>query len=294
MYHIIINPEAGKGRSVKAVAPMEAVLKEKGIDYKLSYTEYPGHAIELTKLAVEQGCSRVISIGGDGTLREIAQQLVHTDIPLATIPAGTGNDFAKTIKVPNDYDSAAGIAVSDDIHTIDVLKASQGVCINIACIGLDAYAVYHAAKYKRWLRGIAAYFAGFLTAFIKFKPVELAITMDDGEPVKGRHTLFVVANGMYYGGGFKPVPMASLQNGYIDMMQVVPLGRLKIIPLLAKYVKGTHVGSPVCSFHQCKKIRIESEQGCIMNIDGEIYTVHEEEFTVMHSALKIVAPLEEK
>lgn len=292
MYYVIINPEAGKGRAMKAVQPVEQVLKDNGIEYTLMYTQRHGHAIELCQHAVSQGCDRVISIGGDGTLREVAQQLVHTDIPLATIPAGTGNDFAKTIKVPSDYKQAARIAISDDIYAIDVLKSSDGICINIACIGLDAQAVYNAAKFKRFLKGIAAYFAGLVVSFVTYKPVELTLSIDDGEEVQTKQTLFVVANGMYYGGGFKPAPMASLQNGYIDVLQTLPLPRRKIIPLLLKYASGKHVGSPEFSFSKCKKISISAPGGYVMNIDGEIYIIEEEEFTVMESALKIVAPLE--
>lgn len=293
MYYVIINPSAGKGRAKKAAEPVERVLSESGIEYRLVYTEEPKHGTLLAAQAVEEGCDRVIAVGGDGTLREIAQALLHTDCAMGIIPAGTGNDFSKSLGIPKDFVKAARIAVSEDIHTIDVMDSGNNICINIACVGLDANAVYYAGRFKRFLKGLPAYLAGFVVSFLRYKPIEMRITIDDGEARQVRQTMMVVANGIYYGGGFKPVPMADLQNGHIDLMFTQNLSRWRIMKLLPGYVKGKHVASDACYFEQCQRITIEVGEEHLLNIDGELIPFRKETFSIIPAALKVVAPLNE-
>ena len=97
MIFAICNPAAGHGRSKKIGEMVDQYLSQKNIPYRMVYTCHPGHAAELAAEGRKMGAQMVLSIGGDGTSFETAQGLMHTDTPMGIIPAGTGNDFIKTI-----------------------------------------------------------------------------------------------------------------------------------------------------------------------------------------------------
>ena len=106
MYEVIVNPAARNGQAKEIGQEAERYLKEKQVDFIIRYTEYPGHATELARDAASRGVETVIAMGGDGTVCETAAGLVHTNTSLGIVPAGTGNDFIKTIGTPRQWKEA--------------------------------------------------------------------------------------------------------------------------------------------------------------------------------------------
>ena len=89
MRYFIVNRVSGNGRGLVRWSKVESVLKEKGIPYRVAFTERPGHATELAREAVKMGVRAVVAVGGDGTVNEVGNGLVKTDVPLGYIPAGS-------------------------------------------------------------------------------------------------------------------------------------------------------------------------------------------------------------
>lgn len=289
MIVVIVNPEAGKGRAQRVLGLVCDVFDRQGASYEVWFTRRPGHATELARKAVEEGCERVISVGGDGTVREIAQGLVGTGCPLGIIPAGTGNDYGKTVGLSPDIETAAQDALAPHMRDVDVIDMNGAICINIASVGLDAEAVYNASKFKRVLRGLPAYLAGFLLGFIRYKPVRLRLRVDGGEEQDMQKTIFVIANGRYYGGGFQPVPEAEVDNGRIELMHAQPLKRLELLGLLGRFARGKHAGHPAVAFSSCQTLEIKLPKPTHLNVDGEIWDVEQMEFSLRRAALRLVA-----
>ena len=118
MLYAICNPTAGNGRAKKAGLRIENILKEKGIPCRFLYTERPGQATDLARQAVEAGAKTVLAIGGDGTAFETAQGLLGWECALGVIPAGTGNDFAKTLGSPLTPEEALEFVLSHPVVSV--------------------------------------------------------------------------------------------------------------------------------------------------------------------------------
>ena len=98
--HFIVNPAAGGKSCIRRFGSIQAHLDQRGIDYSVVYSEYPGHATLLAQQAIVAQRDCVVAVGGDGTVREIAESLLHTGIPMGILPMGTGNDLIRALGVP--------------------------------------------------------------------------------------------------------------------------------------------------------------------------------------------------
>ncbi len=270
---VIVNPIAGKGRAKELLPDIQAFLTQAGIPYFVLVTKCPGDGIACAKQALANGCERVLSVGGDGTAREIAEGLCGSTCTLGIIPAGTGNDFARTFSLPPDVKSALKVAVFGDAKPIDVFSTNHGIYINICSIGLDSDAAYNATKVK-WLTGRLCYLFGAIFAVLRRKIYRYTLSLDDQKEIEQRNLLTAFCNGRYYGGGFHPVPDADPSDGWIDVLTVEPMGRLRTLPLLAKYRKGTHIYHKKAHLQKAKAIRIRSSETLCINLDGELIHAH--------------------
>ena len=177
MYYIIFNPTAGAGRSVKAMQRVEQHLKESGVTYEMATTQYARHSMELAAAAVGKGYDGILSVGGDGTLLEIAQVLKGTDETLGVIPAGTGNDFRQAIGVPRDPVEALRVALRGKKKRVDVgILDDDKVFLNVAGTGFDVEVIKYTEKVRRITTGGLAYYLGIVMSLFAYKHVNLTIT----------------------------------------------------------------------------------------------------------------------
>ena len=157
----IVNPVAGqgKGSAINAIAHIEEYCTDNGINYRILKTAYRGHATLLAQQAVNSKIKydAVISVGGDGTLLEVANGLVGSDILLGILPAGTGNDFARTIGVKPAFQDALRFIFKNGNRLIDVGGLNDGFFVNVASIGFDAEVAHDILKYKKFFPSRAAY-----------------------------------------------------------------------------------------------------------------------------------------
>jgi diacylglycerol kinase family enzyme len=137
MIFFIINIKSGsKSTSSKA----QLIQKLNKIENSsLHFTEYSGHGGELAKLAISQQATKIIVVGGDGTINEVASELIHTKIPLGIIPIGSGNGLARHLNIPMDFKSALNKALHGENRSIDSLTWNQKPFFCTAGIGFDAY-----------------------------------------------------------------------------------------------------------------------------------------------------------
>ena len=169
---------------------------------KQAYSEYPGHSIKLAKTAVGKGYKGIVSIGGDGTILEIAESLKNTNETLGIIPAGTGNDFKFAVGIPQDTQIAAlDIIFKGHSKCIDIGLLNDKKCfLNIAGTGFDVEVVKNMNRVRRFFTGSAAYYIGIVMSLFGYKIAELTLTID-GKIIKRTALLVAAANGQCYGGG---------------------------------------------------------------------------------------------
>ena len=165
-------------------------------------------------------------------------------------------------------------------------STDSGIYINSCSVGLDSEAAYNASKMHN-VAGSVSYLLGALWALIRRRICKCELSIDDGPKQKQSNLLTAFCNGQYYGGGFRPVPSADPQDGWMDVLTVDKMGRLQAIPLLAKYKKGTHVGHKKTHICKAKKISLTSKQLLCINLDGEIMHSHTLNLSLIPQALLI-------
>lgn len=269
----IVNPVAGKGYALKVGKIIEDVCIEKGIDYKIHYTNKPKEATKLTKLyAYGLEPTLIYSVGGDGTLCEVVNGIVNSNAMLGIIPSGSGNDFVKVLPT-----------LGEGIHKIDIGKVNDQYFTNIASIGIDAEVASNVSLMKEkglprsWL-----YNASILYTLSKFK--SQTITYND---TSKRITLIAICNGRYYGGGFGIAPNALIDDGQFDIYLADAMPKIYIPGLLLKLKKQTHESSPRIHKYNASSISIDSEKQMVCNVDGEIIKDNHFDFEIQKKAVTL-------
>lgn len=270
MYDVIINEHAGSGRAARAGELVRQTLSSLGIEYRVHYTQCPGHASALAQKAMDEGAERIIAVGGDGTAMEAAQPLAGTGVILGIIPAGTGNDFARMLGISSDIGLATRQAVLSAAKRVDAIRVGDRLFLNVASFGMDIDVVRNTERFKRIVRGMAAYMLGIFASLVARRTTRVDISFDGG-PYESREALMVViGNCQYYGGGIRVLPMASPYDGFMDVMVVEKITRLKIISLLARFVKGRHTDLPICTFKRCHIMDVHPAGQLEINMDGDL------------------------
>ena len=288
MYTFIVNPVAGNGKTIKCMDKVDEYLNHRQIPFEVVYTKEPGHATELAKkLGATGEVKAVVAVGGDGTVAEVAAGLLGTGCPLGIVPAGTGNDYRRSLDIPDDTVNALDTILSDKIKHADTVKINGRTFLNIVTVGFDVEVVRRATKYK--LFGEASYtFAAIDRAF--FAKQSRAKIIIDGKEEEKDFLLFAAGCGAYYGGGMNPLPGADPYDGLLDLCLIDKVSTLKILSLMPKYKIGAHSDLPMAHFSRAKNIKIISEMPLSVNADGDVLPpIHELEYQIEPGNLAVLS-----
>jgi len=234
----IVNPAAGANSSRRKWAIILDLLKHLGLHFEYQYTEGSGHAIELAKKAASDGYDRIVAVGGDGTVNEVANGILNSqnakDAVLGIISTGTGGDFVRSAGIPRDYVKACSTLsspgrLSIDVGIIEYFKKGQKLrryFVNTAGIGLDAAVVENTEKIPKYFGGTIPYLMGLVRTLLSYKNKHVIIR-SGGNIDKQRVVSVIVANGGYAGGGMHFAPLAKLDDGLLDTVIVGDMGKLE-------------------------------------------------------------------
>jgi YegS/Rv2252/BmrU family lipid kinase len=219
---IIINPISGRhGRrtnvAVERREVAERVAKEIGIAAEILITQRAGHAREVAAELVRRGVDRVIAWGGDGTVNEVAGPIISSATALGIVPSGSGDGFARGLRIPRQPDAALRLALTAPPQPIDVGYLGARHFLNIAGAGFDA-AVGEVFNRRR-KRGALRYVMTALSLVWRYGPRECTLELDQ-QSLTGEPFLIVLANGREYGNGVIIAPDASFTDGRLDALIV--------------------------------------------------------------------------
>ena len=296
---VIVNPVAGAYSTRRKWPIISKLLKGIGLTFDFQYTEGIGHAIELARAAASDGYRFLVAVGGDGTVNEVANGILHSTgaarTALGIISTGTGSDFIRSVGIARDFHSACSALTSSRRLAIDVGvveyqsqgKTLQRFFVNAAGVGFDAAVVKETERLPKYFGGTVPYIAGLLrTLFIyKNKPVVVRV----GDEVENHRVLNVaVANGGYLGGGMHIAPQAELGDSLLDMVMVGDMGKFELIKELPTVYKGTHINHPKVRMKKATHIAIESPETVLVYADGELLGECPASFWIKPAALSIV------
>lgn len=287
----IINPVAGQGKALKVWSTIQEKVFSLGFKVDTVYTKYTGHATTLASHAVQQGYELVLAVGGDGTMHEVVNGLAYTDTTFGVIPAGTGNDFGRSLMLPKDPVEAVKVIAAGKTKYIDLGRYDGHYFLNMGGFGIDAD-VAHRVNGTRILRGHLAYLAAALKVFMVYKSY-IAEIIIDGNKIKTDTILVSVGNGQFLGGGLHMLPQAVLDDGLLDIMIVEKMPRLELIKRFPSLYKGTHLMIPKCHFYRGREVIInlpEPKENVFAQVDGQEISGFPLHFGIAPQALKVFIP----
>jgi diacylglycerol kinase (ATP) len=268
MWALVINPVAGQGKGTTVGTYVAGWLSQRKIDYTIvtgnSSIALGDHLSAFIQKFPDT--SGVIAVGGDGLLHNILQCLVPAQIPLAVIPAGTGNDFVRTLGWDLDfYDAQLQAVTSLQPTSIDLGLVDGEWFAAILSTGFDSV-VNEKANTMSWPKGPMKYNAAIAIELPRFKPRHYEITLDD-RTISTEAMLIAVANGRSYGGGMLVCPAANITDGLFDVMVLHPVSTVEFIKVFPRVYAGTHASHPAVEIVRSRTVRIESK--AVAYADGE-------------------------
>ncbi|MBT8189450.1 MAG: diacylglycerol kinase family lipid kinase [Bacteroidia bacterium] len=257
-------------------------------DYEYQETEYKGHAIELSALAVKDDFDIIVACGGDGTVNEVAQSLVNTDKVLGIIPAGSGNGFAMYIGLGRNSKKAIQILNEAEPRRIDSCKVNEKFFLNLAGVGFDALIAYKADSGKK--RGLQMYLGMISKEMIKFKAEHFKVEIDDGT-IEGKFTTIAVANAAMYGYNFTVAPSADLSDGLMDVVFVHKAPLLRTLSASWRMLNNSLNKSKLVSVKRSKKVVISTENPYYLHLDGESFSFERPlRFEIIPDSINVLFP----
>lgn len=263
---LIINKYAGHQEGAKAVDIVIPYLKQQNRLVEYAYTDHPGHATELAKKAVQEDFHLVVAVGGDGTVNEVAQGLIGSNVPMGIIPMGSGNGLARELGISMNMKKSAGTLVDGKNLQLDVCKLNGQRFLCTSGIGFDAMIAEKMSKASS--RGFLKYVQLVIQESISFKPVPVRMKID-GNPIQEQIFLVTFANATQFGNNAFIAPGASMTDGLIDVVIVKKFTKiwmpffafalfLKLIPRL-----------PFVACYKAREINLEKADTPYFHFDGE-------------------------
>jgi YegS/Rv2252/BmrU family lipid kinase len=286
---VVVNPAAGGGRAgrvwprvLKAIGPCECAVSER-----------PGHVETLTRDFLRAGFTRIVAVGGDGTLYEAVNGFFNGGLngaggaALGIVPAGTAADFARLLSIPLNASAAAQRLLHASPRPIDVgciaLAGSTRCFVNVASVGLGAEFARRVAQWRFPPRGRFRYLAATLAAVASMEPPRLEI--DDAPARPYLH--LAIGNGRYAGGGINLCPLALTGDGELDVTLIGPVSVLEAARSLRLLYGGRIHSHPAVRHMRVPSIAIRG--AALVEADGEVCGALPATFSVLPRALRVLA-----
>lgn len=293
--HLFLNPAAGRGRAGKRQARILALLGEPGFRVEVHRSRAVGDLEELVRRCVDEGGTRIVVAGGDGSIHEATNGIMRAQAgaALGVIPSGTGNDFAKASDIPLDWELATrnlAQRIADDTASrgIDVGKINDRFFANGAGIGFDAKVTQIARSYRLPIGDLVYLLAIFRGMLDGIATPRMRIAAGD-TIWDGPLTLANIANGPWIGGMFHIAPGARNDDGVFDLLIAAPVSRLRIMSLLPKLMTGRHMGEKEIVHEPVSHVVVECSEPVPSHLDGEVQPLQKRfEIELLARALQLI------
>lgn len=302
-WFVIVNPISGSGKGLDDFPLISKLLRDNDIRCEAVFTEHKCHATELTVSAVTAGYRHIIVVGGDGTLHEVVnglfiQQVVTpSEVTIAVIAVGTGNDWIRMYGLPTRYSAVIraikeGYTFLQDVAAVEYEESryrQTRYMANVAGVGFDAAVIKRGQLMRsRGRSGASLYIRALVNTFFRYKPTGTKIWVDDRLLYNNLLFSAAIGVGKYNGGGIQQLPTAVADDGLLDVTLIKPLHWWHILFRLRYFFNGTIYSIGHVQHLQGSKIRIESSPEIMLEIDGELLGASPVEIRVLHRAVKVV------
>ncbi len=298
---MIVNPHSSGSKAIKLWPIIKENLEKERFDFEYEFTKGRMDAYYLTIKAIKDRYRKIIGVGGDGTINEIINGIFNQnfanpeDIIIGVIPTGTGNDWGKTIGIPNNYFQAIEVIKNGKIIEQDVGKVlyyenneeKRRYFVNIAGMFFDAVVTKNTNISKdKNKSGTFSYLLNLITSLFKYKPQKAKIIID-GEIINEK--IFTMAVGIckYSGGGMMMLPDAIYNDGYFDITLIKDVPKMQVIRNIKKIFDGSFVNLKWVKQFRGKNIEIESKEKIYLEVDGENLGHTPFKFSIIEKSLNV-------
>jgi diacylglycerol kinase (ATP) len=283
---IILNPAAG---SPETIRDWQERVESITSGCPIRVTSHPGEAEALARRAVEEGFSRIVAAGGDGTVNHVANGLAGGNAALGLLPLGTVNVFAMELGLPlHNLELCWDIINGANMRLVDLPSANGKYFVQLAGVGLDAQVVKETSLALKRSFGPLSYLISAAQIAAR-QPPRLFINSDNASVSEGSFVL--IGNGRLYGGPFPFFKHAVLDDGLFDVVVFKRLGYLEIIKYLQDVVFSSKIRVPEIEYFQTRRLRITSEQDVPLELDGELAGNCPVDFQIQKQLLRVLVPL---
>lgn len=264
----IINPISGHHNKNNFPHLVDKHIDKNQYEYSIVFTEYAGHATELTMKAIEDGFEYIAAVGGDGTINEIAKCLIGKKQVLIIIPLGSGNGLARHLELPFKVERLINEVINNGkVYKIDTAVMNGIPFISIAGIGFDALIADYFAKDEN--RGFLTYAKLVTEKYPNYKQKEYTLILDDETTIECKPFFVTFANSSQFGYNAEISPKASVQDGLLDVC-IFKKPNILEVPIVATYFLVKQIDkSNFIDIYKAKKIKVIRKEAEVANIDGE-------------------------
>ncbi|MCQ2322556.1 MAG: YegS/Rv2252/BmrU family lipid kinase [Bacteroidales bacterium] len=264
----IVNPISGHHDKSKFPAIVESLIDKNKYDYTIAFTEYGGHAKELTANAIADGFDDIAAVGGDGTINEVATTMIGSEQTFTIVPYGSGNGLARHLHLPLRPDKIITEIINKGIKSkIDTAKVNDVPYISIAGVGFDALIADYFARDPN--RGFRTYVKFITEEYPRFKESDYTLILDDNETIDCKAMFIAFANSNQFGFNAKVSPHASLNDGLLDVCIFKKPNLLEVGFVAERLMTNRIDKTNFISIHKASKIKVIRKKDEVVNIDGE-------------------------
>ena len=289
---LIINPISGTESKKYIPEEVAAAIDQKKYDLLIRVTGYPNHASEIARHAVKNNYKFVITAGGDGTVNEVARELINSDTVLGILPYGSGNGLARELGIPLDSEKAIKIILNAHTRTIDYGVANDHIFFCTCGFGFDAFVSDRFADEKK--RGPLGYVRNVLESVVDFRAEEYELTYDDGTLTE-KAFILTCANASQYGNEAYIAPGADMEDGKMNVALIKPINAFEMPQTTIQlFTKNLHKNNKVINI-LTSDLLIKRNRSGVMHVDGESIEAGKEiNVKIIPKGLHVLAPEKEK
>jgi YegS/Rv2252/BmrU family lipid kinase len=284
---VLVNPAAAGGRALKLLPAVRAELDRLGAAYRVVETTSDDHGRREAAAAVEAG-EKVAGLGGDGLIGSLAGVMCGSEVPLAVLPGGRGNDLARVLGIPTDPAEAARVAVEGEERPIDVAEANGRTFVGIASLGFDSDA-NRIANEAKLVKGNLVYLYAAVRALIEWKRADFEVVVDGV-----RHSLsgasIAVGNSKAYGGGMYALPHAQLDDGVLEVLVATERSKRALLRMTIQSFTGSHVTDPSLVFLRGREVEVRADRPLQVYADGDPIAGLPVRIRVAERVLRVMVP----
>ena len=238
----------------------------------------PACIVPAVRQAVAEGADLVIAAGGDGTVNATLNGLAgdRTRVRFGIVPTGTGNDFARTLCLPEDPEQAARLVTSGHTQAIDLVEIEAAgrkhLYVNMASGGLSGHVIEEVETRDKKTWGPLAYVKAAVANLKDAQPYDMQIAIDGQATRHVRAYNMILANGRTTSHGRLIAPLANPQDGLLEAIFILDGSLLDLAALAARYAAGDHLESDQVLYLQAARVEVRSQPAFSIVADGDVLT----------------------